>query len=377
MRAASGGEASVGGVPEPTDAGAPAERPRRWGVLILGVLAAALLLLSPAIGSVAIPFPVVVHVVVHQLSGGALAPAPCASTSVSPRLCSAWVEIVWDSRIPAIFLALLAGAALGMAGATLQGTFRNPLADPYLLGLSAGGTVGASLLFVFHVGESVAYLALPLFAFFGAVGTGFAILLAARVLGSSIETLLLSGVALASLLSAVLSVLLLYNPAGSLQVSFWLLGGLGGATWEQDGIAFGGVVIAGAALGLYGRELNLLQLGGDVAQSLGVETAAVRRRLLLFSSLATAMAVAFTGIIGFVGLVSPHIVRRVVGPDYRRVLPGSALVGGFFLLAANDLAIGSFPASELPVGIFTSFAGAPFFLYLLYRRRHLRAGDAV
>jgi iron complex transport system permease protein len=275
-----------------------------------------------------------------------------------------------------ILLALVVGAALGLSGATLQGTFRNPLADPYLLGLSAGGTLGAAVLFVFQLGTTDANLTLPLFAFLGSLLTGMAILLASRVLGGSVESLLLVGVALASLLSAVLSITLLLNPEGSLQVDFWLLGGLGGATWTRVGIAFGGVLAVGALLSLFGRELNILQLGPEVAQSLGVDAARVRTRLILLASFATAMAVAFTGIIGFVGLVAPHMVRRLVGPDYRRVLPGSAIVGALFLLAANDLAIRSLPATELPVGIFTAFAGAPFFLYLLYRRR-LRTGDSV
>ncbi len=362
---------------------APSVRPggggptaRRWtGVAVAGG-GALLVLLSPLVGSVAIPAGEVAAILLHGLTGGALAADPCPST-VSARLCGAYTEIVWDSRVPEILLAVIAGAALGLSGGTLQGIFRNPLADPYLLGLSAGGTLGASLLFSLGIGAAEANLALPLFAFAGAALTGLLLLAASRLLGGSVETLLLTGVALASLLSAMLSVLLLYNPQGGLQVDFWLLGGLGDASWTVDGIAFGGVLAAASLLLLYGRELNLLQLGTEVAQSLGVATGSVRHRTLLLASLATAMAVAFTGIIGFVGLVSPHIVRRLVGSDYRKVLPASALVGGLFLLAANDLAVGLFPAIVLPVGIFTSFAGAPFFLYLLYRRRRDAAGDAA
>ncbi|MGI0053167.1 MAG: FecCD family ABC transporter permease [Thermoplasmata archaeon] len=349
---------------------------RRGAALAVAAGGILLVLLSPDVGSVSISPAQVAAILLHQLSFGWIAPQVCPA-SVSVRLCGAYVEIVWDTRVPEIVLALVAGAALGLSGGTLQGIFRNPLADPYLLGLSAGGTLGAALLFDLGIGASEANLALPLFAFAGAALTGISLLVAARFLGGSVETLLLTGVAIAALLSAILSVLLLYNPAGDLEVSFWLLGGLGDAGWTVDGIALGGVLIAGALLALYSRELNLLQLGSEVARSLGVEAERVRRRMLLLASLATAMAVAFTGIIGFVGLVSPHIVRRLVGPDYRRVLPGSALVGGLFLLAANDLAVGLFPASVLPVGIFTSFAGAPFFLYLLFRRHLRTSGDAV
>ncbi|MCI4349373.1 MAG: iron ABC transporter permease, partial [Thermoplasmata archaeon] len=203
--------------------------------------------------------------------------------------------------------------------------------------------------------------------------TGGVILLAARSRSSSVETLLLTGVALSALLSAILSLLILYNRFGNLEVSYWLLGGLFGATWGRDGIVLGGLLVAGALIGLYGRSINILQLGPDVAQSLGVDGRAIRTRLLLLSSFATALAVAFAGVIGFVGLVAPHVVRRIVGPDYRKVLPGSALVGAAFLLTAHDVSQIVLPGSILPVGIFTSFAGAPFFLFLLYRQRRLES----
>ncbi len=346
--------------------------PRRWGWragLGLGLAAVGLVLLSPLVGSVAIPPQTVAQIVLHQLSGGALAQQPCAGSSASPTLCSAYVEIVWNERLPVLLLALLAGSALGISGAALQGVFRNPLADPYLLGLSSGGALGAAFLYVFQVGETEASIALPILAFGGSLATGIAILVASRGKAGSVETLLLTGVALASFLSASLSIVLLYNPIGSLQVSFWLLGGVGGATWNRDGIAFGGILIASTLLVLHGRELNVMQLGNDVAQSIGVPASAVRQRLILLASFATAMAVAFTGVIGFVGLVAPHIVRRTVSSDYRVVLPLSAVAGGMFLLAANDLAVSVVPNTQLPVGIFTSFAGAPFFLTLLYRHR--------
>lgn len=345
---------------------APARRRR---VLALAVaLGLALVVVSPLIGPVPIPPATVGRILVHEISLGTLAPAPCGS-SVSATQCRAWVEIVWESEMPALLLALLAGAALGLSGATLQGTFRNPLADPYLLGLSSGGTLGAAFLFVLQVGLAEANIALPIFAFIGALATGGLVLAASRFLGGSVETLLLVGVALANVLSAVLSVVLLFNPEGSIQVSFWLLGGVGGASWDRDGIVLGGLLIAAAPLLLLGRELNVLQLGPDVAESLGVDARRVRTRLLLLASLTTALAVAFTGIIGFVGLVAPHIVRRAWGPDYRAVLPGAALVGAAFLLAAHDLSGLVVPSVVLPVGLFTAFAGAPFFFLLLLRHR--------
>ena len=347
---------------------APRRHRRRRGVALALACGALLFVVSPLIGPVPIPPGTVVSIIAHGATLGALAPNPCGA-HVTATQCAAWTEIVWESEVPALVLSLLAGAALGLSGATLQGTFRNPLADPYLLGLSSGGTLGAAILFIFNVGLTEANVALPVFAFAGALATGGLVLAAARFLGGSVETLLLVGVALANVLSAVLSVVLLFNPEGSIQVSFWLLGGVGGASWDRDGIVLGGLLIAAAPLMLLGRELNVLQLGPDVAESLGVDAKRVRTRLLLLASLTTALAVAFTGIIGFVGLVSPHIVRRVWGPDYRAVLPGSALVGAAFLLAAHDLSGLVVPSVVLPVGLFTAFAGAPFFFLLLFRHR--------
>jgi iron complex transport system permease protein len=351
---------------------------RRSRPLLLLLLAGGLLLvlLSPLLSSVPIPLGTEFWVLSHQASGGLLFGSACPP-GTSSLLCTAYVEILWYAIVPQVILALLVGAALGLSGAALQGTFRNPLADPYLLGISSGGTLGAAFLFVFQVGLDEANLVLPLLAFLGSLGTGALILLASRYLGGSSETLLLVGVALANVLSAVLSVVLLFNPLGSVQVSFWLLGGLGGASWNRDGLVLGGLLIAGAPLLLLGRELNILQLGPDVAQSLGVNATQVRHRLLLLASIATSVAVAFAGIIGFVGLIAPHVVRRVWSSDYRAVLPGSALVGAAFLLLAHDFAVLIVPSVVLPVGLFTAFAGAPFFFGLLFwYRRGVFMGEA-
>ncbi len=350
-------------------------RPTSWLLgraslgLLLAVASILVLVISPLLGSVAIPARDVFQILLHELSGGALFAQPCAGTPTSPRLCGAYTVIVWQLLLPEIVLALIVGAALGVSGGALQGIFRNPLADPFLLGISSGGTIGAAVLYVYRIEVAEADVYLPLFAFLGSVATGLVILGIARGRFSSVETLLLAGVALANLLSAILSVILLYNPNGSVQVTFWLLGGLGLATWTVDGIAFGAVVVLGSLLVLNGRELNLIQLGSEVAQSAGVDSRRVRLRVILLASMTTAVAVAFTGIIGFVGLVSPHIVRRLAGSDYRVVLPGAALVGAVFLLGARDISFLAFPGSDLPIGIFTAFAGVPFFLYLLYRQR--------
>ncbi len=346
-------------------------RPRGWVAVLVAVGGILLIVFSALLGTVDIPVRLGLQILLHQLTGGWLFPQACAGTSLDPSRCSAYTFVVWDLYLPELLLALIVGAALGLAGASLQGVFRNPLADPFLLGISSGGTLGAAIIYVYRIGLADADLYLPAFAFIGSVATGLLILAVARGRYSSVETLLLTGVALANLLSAILSLVLLRNPAGSEQVSFWLLGGLGLASWEVDGIAFGAVLALGTLLCLHGKELNLLQLGSDVAQSSGVDSSRVRLRVILLASLVTAVAVAFTGIIGFVGLVSPHIVRRLAGSDYRIVLPASAAIGALFLLSARDVSYLAFPGSLFPLGIFTAFAGVPFFLYLLYRQRRL------
>jgi iron complex transport system permease protein len=343
----------------------PKDRPptRRWLWLFLGGVGI-LAFVSPAFGPTAIPAWLVFRILVHEFSHGALFASACGPGTL-PTRCSTYVLIVWQLRVPSILLAIGVGAALGISGGTLQGVFRNPLADPYLLGISSGGTLGAVVVFVLYFGSREITAELPLFAFVGSLATGLVILAIAWSRAGSVETLLLAGVALSSLLSAIVAYLLLYNQQGSQQVYDWLLGSVGFATWTQIGVVLSVLLVASFFLNLHARELNLLQLGHEVAQSAGVDAQATRIRLILLASMTTAIAVAFAGIIGFVGLVSPHVVRRLVSSDYRIVLVGSLVVGAAFLLVAWDVDLFF---SELPIGIFTSLAGVPFFLYILFRQ---------
>ncbi len=256
----------------------------------------------------------------------------------------------------------------GDLGAGLQGVFRNPLADPYLLGLSAGAALGASSVYTFDLAPAGRAFILPIFAFFGGLVPGTVIYFAARSGRNSPQTLLLTGVALNAIAAAVLATFLLYNPVSNLSVNFWLLGGLEYGTWSNDGLVIPVVLVAGLLLVLRAQEVNLLQLGPDVAQSLGSDPRRLTRQVVLVTTVVTAAAVAFAGIIGFVGLVAPHVVRRLVGVDYRRVIPLSALVGAGFLVIAWDIAQVVIRSVVIPVGIPTAFFGAIFFLYLLYRR---------
>jgi len=358
----------------------PGPRRRSAGVAAVagGAIVLALVVGSAAIGPVAIPSGTVLAILAHEATGGAWPGGACPGVGSSSQ-CAIWVEIVWDARVPALLLALVAGGALGLSGATLQGVFRNPLADPYLLGLSSGAALGASALYTFGWFAASRAVVLPAAAFLGGLVPGTIVVLAARSGRRSPETLLLTGVALNALFASILASFLLYNPAGNIPLSFWLLGGLGDASWTHDALVASVLLVGGAVLVGRGAELNLLQLGPDVARSLGVDARALTRLLILAATLLTAGAVAFTGVVGFVGLVAPHIVRRTLGVDYRRVLPFAALTGGIFLLVAWDIAQVVVPDVVIPVGIPTAFAGALFFLYLLQRRDRSGAlrGDAT
>ena len=340
----------------------------RTVVAILVVLLVAATLLSALIGSVGIPVLAVFAIVLRELSGGTVG-AACASLATTPRECTIWTEIVWGGRMPAILVAAFAGSALALSGGSLQGTFRNPLCDPYLLGISSGAALGASVVLTFDLATADQATLLPVFAFAGALVPGLVVYAAARRTRRAPETLVLTGVALSAFFSALLATFLFYNPSAGLQLSFWLLGNLQAETWTRAGVLAGTVLVGGTLMALSGRELSILQLGTEVAESVGVDAGRHTRRLILLSTVVTAVAVAFTGVIGFVGLVSPHVVRRLVGPDYRRVLAVSGLFGALFLVVAWDLAQEIIPPVTVPVGIPTAFVGAPFFLYLLYRKR--------
>ena len=272
--------------------------------------------------------------------------------------------IVRKLRLPRIALAAVVGFALAAAGAVMQGFFRNPMADPSIIGVSSGAAVGA-----------VATIALPLAvpfgiqtaAFIGALVTAFAVYLIATEGGRTpVATLLLAGVAVQSLLGAVVSYLLLESGESLEQALYWLMGNLHNSSWEQVEVTVPLALLAFGVLVTYARDLNVLLLGEEDASALGIEVERTKQVLLGVSSIITAAAVAVAGVIGFVGLVVPHMLRLVVGPDHRILLPTSALAGATFLVATDTVARAG-PAT-LPVGIVTAALGAPFFLYLLRRR---------
>lgn len=273
--------------------------------------------------------------------------------------------VLWQIRLPRLLVAMIVGAGLSASGLVMQTYFRNSLASPGLLGVSSGGAAGAVI--AIGLGWTAASIViLPLFAIVGAFGATAAVIALARR-GTGTERLLLAGVALNALLGAVTSYMLTNYTLTferNTQILFWLLGGLEDRTWEH--VVIGApVLLAAAVLWPLGRSMDLLSLGTVEAQSLGVDVRQVRRRLLWLATVMTALATAVAGTVGFVGLIVPHLLRLMVGPEHRRLVPLS-LVGGAAFVVACDL-LGRF-AGGLRIGIVTALVGGPFFLWLLRRQ---------
>lgn len=277
--------------------------------------------------------------------------------------------VVWSLRVPRLLLGALAGGGLAVAGAVWQGVLRNPLADPYLIGASAGAAVGGALALLFGIGAGVSW-ALPLQAFLGSLASVAVVyrLASEPARPLSVERLLLAGVAVSSFLSAGLSAAMVLRSESYTQLYLWLVGSLAGRGWEHLTLAAPYVLAAGLVLMAYLPRLNLMQLGQETAQSLGLDMRRDPGVVIALASLLTAALVAVCGMIGFVGLVIPHIARLLVGPDLRRLVPVAAVLGAVLLNIADLAARTLWAPMELPVGVLTALLGAPFFLFLLARR---------
>ncbi len=271
--------------------------------------------------------------------------------------------IVTALRLPRIVLGAVVGFALATAGAVMQGFFRNPMADPSIIGVSSGAAAGAVAVIAFPLAVP---FGLEAAAFAGALVAGFGVYLVATRDGRTpVATLLLAGVAVQTFLGAVISFMLLHAGESLDRAVYWLMGHLSNAAWGEVWVAGAVAVPSFAVLYAYSRELDVLLLGEADAHALGVEVERTKRLLLAGSSVITAAAVAVAGVIGFVGLIVPHVMRLLVGPDHRTLLPTSALAGAIFLVATDAVARSG--PGGLPVGIVTAGVGAPFFLYLLRR----------
>jgi iron complex transport system permease protein len=302
---------------------------------------------------------------------GLAAAARAIREGLQGRANSPEASIVLRIRLPRAVLAVLVGVLLSVSGAVMQGFFRNAMADPYLVGVSSGAALGAVLAMLLGWGFSFgAFSAVPLAAFVFALGTVALVYALNRRHGRlHAEGLLLSGIALAAAISAVVSLLLVMSRNAIQQVLFWLMGSLASARWDHVEIVLPYAVLGLAVVWYLARDLDLLLWGDTTGAALGVNVERSRTILLVASSLMTAAAVAVCGIVGFVGLLMPHIARFLVGPVHRRLLPAAALMGGTLLLWADIVARTVWAPVELPLGAITAIVGAPFLVYLVLRRQ--------
>jgi iron complex transport system permease protein len=283
----------------------------------------------------------------------------------------ATATIVWDIRLPRIILAGIVGAALAIAGATYQGLFRNPLADPYLIGVAQGASVGAIVGFLLPAAWGISSFGLvPVLAFIGAIAATLIVYLLARV-GNTlpVTTLILSGVALSALLSSISSYLIISSGTKMHGIIFWLMGSFNLAEWSQVAYVLPYVVVGVGVILMFSRLLNVMQLDEEQAQQLGVNVEKFKLLLLAAATLITAASVSFVGTIGFVGIIIPHAVRLVWGADHRFLLPLSLLTGAVFMILADLISRTILAPTEIPIGVITAICGAPFFLYILRRRQ--------
>jgi iron complex transport system permease protein len=285
------------------------------------------------------------------------------------------VSIVWDLRLPRILTALLVGAALSVCGAAFQGLFRNPLAEPFVIGASSGAALGAALAITLNI----TFLGFNTVTFFAFIGSLLTVLLVYLISQTGPGTppavaLLLAGAAVSSLFSALVSFLII-SQNKSHQIIFWLLGSFNHTSWDKCISLLPYILISFLLLIYLSRPLDILAFGEETAKGMGLSVSKARFLIIIAASLATAASVANFGIIGFLGLVAPHITRLIIGPVHSRLFPASALTGAIILVLADDLARVALSPVEIPIGILTAVIGAPFFLYLLRARQKELGGD--
>ena len=332
----------------------------KWQVITMPVLLVLFLItgvLSLGTGAVEFNAGEVVRAVIAGLNG------QMRGLEITPR-----ETIIFYIRLPRVILAAMTGAALAASGAVYQGIFRNPMADPYVMGTSAGASLGATCAFMLPI--NIGFLSLgsvPLLAFVGSLIAVMLVYGLAKVGDRTpVLNLLLSGMIVSSILSAIVSLMMFVMPTGVLHgLAFWLMGGFSGRGWSNVAMITPYFILGLSIVLVFSRDLNALLLGDEPAMHLGIEVSKVTKALIVAASLLTACAVSSGGIIGFVGLVIPHVLRMCLGPDNRRLVPASLIFGATVMMAADALARIVIAPQELPVGIITALCGGPFFVYLL------------
>ncbi len=339
-----------------------------YGTVLLALLAVTLLFCI-GIGSVSLPLGDIARILLHRIPG--------PGSWITADWSVASEQIVLQVRLPRVLLGMLVGATLAVAGAGFQGVLRNPLADPFTLGVSSGSAIGAAVLIFFGWQFSLlGVFTLPAVAFLTGAITLWIVIWLARENGKiPIESLILSGVVMQSFLGAVVSFLTAMSKQTVNEILYWTMGSLSLRGWSYTAILFPYLLVGGAFLWSRAGTLNLLALGERQAAHSGLNVERTKLTVLLAATLMTAAAVSVSGVIGFVGLVIPHMIRLITGPDYRLIIPLSALGGGIFMMWSDLAARSLLTPTEIPLGIVTAFVGAPFFGYLLHRKKKEREGE--
>jgi iron complex transport system permease protein len=349
-------------IPRPVEGAVPG-CPAGWTMAGLLLLLVGAVVVAASLGYIRLPFAAVVKIMAARLSD-----QPGWLEAFDP----VWPVVVTEVRLPRILCSVVVGGGLAMCGVVFQGILLNPLADPYTLGVSAGAAFGAAVALLLNI-SLLGVFSVPLFAFAGAVATLFVVIyLSSDGAGFSSTNLILSGIIVAAILSAGLSFIKYMADEQVSVIIFWLMGSFAARTWADVGLVASAVGLGVLACTYFARDLNLLALGERPAASLGVDFRRVTLTLLVTASLVAAVCVAVSGIIGFVGLLVPHLMRMLVGPDNRRLLPASLLSGALLLLAADTLTRAVLP-QEIPIGVLTALVGGPFFCYIFRRRQREQA----
>jgi iron complex transport system permease protein len=336
-------------------------RRRVLSLLGLVILLVAVLVLATSIGSVQIPLKTTFSILVNELP----------FIDITQTWPDAIATVILDIRLPRVILAGLVGMALAVAGATYQGLFRNPLADPYLIGVAQGASLGAVIGFLLPITwQGFGLTVIPLFAFLGALLSTTTVYLLARV-GKTlpVTTLILAGVALGALLGSIVSYLIISSGEDMHGIVFWMMGSFSGTKWSEISVMLPYVAVGTAVIIIFARLLNVMQLDEEQAQQLGVNVERLKIILLAAATLITAASVAFVGTIGFVGIIIPHAVRLIWGADHRFLLPLAVFTGAIFMILTDLVSRTVMAPTEIPIGVITAICGAPFFLYLLRRRK--------
>lgn len=331
-------------------------------IALLAAILGGAIVISTAMGYIRLPAMDVIKIIMAKISG---------RLSLIEGMDKLFPVVVFEVRLPRILSAAIVGAGLAISGVVFQGILLNPLADPYTLGVSAGAAFGASLAILLNI-EFMGTASVPLFAFIGAVATLFFVMyLSASGGGVSSTNLILSGIIVAAILSAGISFLKYIADEQVAVIIFWLMGSFGSKTWTDVGLTFLFVGCGFLIFMFFARDLNLMSLGDRTASSLGVDTQKVTLMLLVTASMIAAICVSVSGIIGFVGLLVPHMMRLLTGPDNRRLIPISLLAGAILLLAADTITRAVLP-SEIPIGVLTALIGGPFFCYIFRKQQKTR-----